>query len=430
MRNYFLLFFPILYSTLGSGQEFTSNILKGNDVPYERHENGLAAVDNKLVLIGGRGEKPVDIYDITQKTWNKGAQPPLEIHHMQAVTLDGLIYVIGGFTGSWPFETPLSHVLVYDISQDLWTIGSEIPGDRRRGSAAAVVYNKKIYLINGIINGHTSGWVNWLDEYDPYSNTWEKLPNSPVARDHFQAGVVGDQLYVGGGRQSGSKESGFAGMVKQTNVYNFKTKKWEILADIPTPRAGTAAVIFKNKYIVMGGESDNQEVSHNEIEAFDPSSNTWESLTPLITGRHGTQAVSFGNHIIIGSGSGNRGGGPELTSFEVHTIKGSDDINSRVSVLEKAELTTSKKEITFKGNDSREVVITNNATNKAVVISYLQLENIENFIVNLPHDFPLILAPGQRMSIDLRAKGVRNSTTTLLIKSLGKTEPLKIRISK
>src|SRR5690606_8055534 len=120
----------------------------------------------------------------------------------------------------------------------------------------------KIYLINGIINGHTSGWVNWLDEYDPYSNTWKKLPNSPVARDHFQAAVMGDRLYVAGGRRSGSAETGFSGTVKQTDVYDFNTRKWEVLADIPTPRAGTSAVNFKNKYIVIGGESDTQEVAH------------------------------------------------------------------------------------------------------------------------------------------------------------------------
>src|SRR5690606_13506186 len=115
--------------------EISSNILTGEGTPHERHENALATSGNKLILIGGRGEKPVDIYDLTEKKWSKGAQPPMEIHHMQAVSLGGLIYILGGFTGSWPFETPISHVLIYDATEDKWTIGSEIPEDRRRGAA-------------------------------------------------------------------------------------------------------------------------------------------------------------------------------------------------------------------------------------------------------------------------------------------------------
>ncbi len=318
-------------------------------------------------------------------------------------------------------------MLIYDVTEDKWTIGGEIPEDRRRGAAGAVVYNEKIYLINGIINGHTSGWVNWLDEYDPYSNTWKKLPNSPVARDHFQAAVKSDQLYVAGGRRSGSAETGFAGTVKQTNVYDFKTQKWEVLADIPTPRAGTAAVIFKNKYIVIGGESDKQEVAHNEVEALDPDSKSWETLTPLQTGRHGTQAVTFQNHIITGAGSGNRGGGPELTSFEILSSDGSHEID--YPILEKANFSIPTTEIAFKGNASRDVVITNTSPNKAGIISYLQLDNTKDFEVKLPNDLPLFLAPGRKMTIEIRAKGKGNSTATLFIKSLGNAEPLKIRLS-
>lgn len=66
---------------------------------------------------------------------------------MQAVSLDGLVYVLGGFTGSWPYETPLSHVLIYDITENSWTIGNEIPEDRRRGAAGVVVNDEKYILL-------------------------------------------------------------------------------------------------------------------------------------------------------------------------------------------------------------------------------------------------------------------------------------------
>jgi N-acetylneuraminic acid mutarotase len=246
MRRYIFLLF-ILVSTSTFSQELNWHSLEAEGEPLARHENALIAAGGKLILIGGRGEKPLDIYDPAAKTWSKGATPPFEIHHMQAVTLDGLIYILGAFTGSWPNETPLSHVLIYEVATDTWIIGPEIPENRRRGAAGVVVYKNKVYLVNGIINGHSSGWVNWLDEYDPYTGSWKTLASSPQARDHFQAAVIEDKLYVAGGRRSGSTESGFGGTVAATNVYDFKTNSWEVVKDIPTPRAGTAAtVLIKN----------------------------------------------------------------------------------------------------------------------------------------------------------------------------------------
>ncbi|UJH92612.1 galactose oxidase [Antarcticibacterium sp. 1MA-6-2] len=237
MRHFLFILILAFVSPTVHAQDLNWRNMEAANEPLARHENALVAVGEKIVLIGGRGEKPVDIYDIKEKKWSQGAQPPLEMHHMQAVSLDGLVYILGGFTGSWPYETPLTHILIYDLKEDTWTIGSEIPHGRRRGAAGAVAHNGKIYLINGIINGHTSGWVNWLDEYDPYTGQWKILADAPVARDHFQAVVINDKLFVAGGRRSGSGETGFSGTVKETNVYDFKSNTWNTMADIPTPRA-------------------------------------------------------------------------------------------------------------------------------------------------------------------------------------------------
>ncbi len=430
MRN--LLFFcSFLCVTLCFPQVGTWNQIEFNEEPQARHENGLVAVGDKIILIGGRGEKRIDIFDIAKQTWIKGAQPPLEIHHMQLVELDGLIYVLGGFTGSWPYETPLSHILIYDVTEDSWAIGPEIPEDRKRGAAGAVVKDKKIYLVNGIINGHTSGWVNWLDEFDPYSNTWKVLPNAPQARDHFQSAVIGDNLYVAGGRRSGSGETGFSGTIKDAERYNFKSGNWEKISNLPTERAGTAAAIFNNQFVVIGGESENQEAAHREVEIFNPETNSWTQLPSLQSGRHGTQAVNFGNTILIGAGSGNRGGGPELTSFEIFSAEGKENIQDlNLKPMEKAQLKVSEKEISLQDKSSHELLITNTSPDKAVFISYLQLDNSENYNLEYPHNAPFIIAPNE--SITVRVEQTKSESSSLpanlFIKSLGNSEPLKVQL--
>lgn len=51
------------------------------------------------------------------------------------------------------------------------------------------------------------------------------------------------------------------------------------------------------------------------------TANGWEKLSPLQQGRHGTGAVVVDGKIYIVAGSGNRGGGPELNSIEVLSLK-------------------------------------------------------------------------------------------------------------
>ncbi len=286
--------------------------------PTARHENAYVEAGGLFYLIGGRGSKPLDIYDPVAQSWSTGAAPPLEMHHFQAVSYQGDVYVIGGFTGPFPNETPLTNVYVYDPGADSWTTGPSIPVGRRRGSTGAVVYNDKIYMVSGLQNGHVDGWVPWLDEFNPSTGTWTNLSDAPRARDHFQVGIIGDKLYAAGGRRTGQNTL-FTPTISEVDVYDFITSTWSTLpgtANIPTERAGASTVVANGTVIVIGGETGSQTIAHNETEALDPATNTWITMDPLNTGRHATQAIIYNAKIYIAAGSGNRGGGPELTSQE------------------------------------------------------------------------------------------------------------------
>src|SRR5690606_24570098 len=108
--------------------------------------------------------------------------------------------------------------------------------------------------------------------------------------------------------------------VKEVDVYDFRKGTWETLPadhNLPTMRAGHTVVAFGGRVMVIGGESIAQEAAHRETEAYNPKAKRWETVMPLTQGRHGTQAVLLNGKVYIVSGSGNRGGGPELTSMEI-----------------------------------------------------------------------------------------------------------------
>lgn len=290
--------------------------------PVARHEAAFVEAGGEFVLLGGRGIRPVSIYDPVSATWRTGTPPPIELHHFQAFEYEDDVYIAGALTGGWPGETPVPNFYIYDPARDQWSVGPEIPADRRRGAAGVVLHQDKVYLVAGIADGHRGDHKNWFDVYDLKTQTWTRLPDAPRARDHFQVTVVQDKLYAVGGRLSKVGDDAFATTIEEVDVYDFQTGQWSTLAQaFPTPRAGSFNFAWGDAVVVLGGESGSQERAHAEMEALDVRSGTWRSLPPMIEGRHGTGVLIYDGAVYVASGSGNRGGGPELKTMEKYELE-------------------------------------------------------------------------------------------------------------
>ncbi|MFS4482781.1 Kelch repeat-containing protein [Hyunsoonleella sp. 2307UL5-6] len=302
-------------------EDYTWKTVTTSNSPSARHECGFVEVNGLFYLIGGRGIKPVDIYDVKTKTWSQGAKPPIEIHHFQAVNYKDDIYIIGAMTGKYPHETPLDNILIYKPKEDAWVWGDTIPESRRRGSAGIVVKNNTAYIVSGITDGHWSGHVPWVDKYNFNTGMWTVLSDAPRPRDHFQAALFNNKIYCASGRNSSAKtKETFNLTIPEVDVYDIKNNTWETLSEssnIPTQRAGASSVIKNGNLIVVGGESATQKTAHNAIEIMELKTGNWASGNKLVKGRHGSQAIIYMNSIYITAGSGNRGGKPELASLEI-----------------------------------------------------------------------------------------------------------------
>lgn len=293
--------------------------------PTARHETAMVSVAGKAYLLGGRGINPVEEFNPATNTWRSLGPTPLEIHHFQPVAFDNQIYVMTAMTGKYPKEAPLDTIQIYDPQLDKWRQGPGIPEHRRRGGAGTIVYGGKIYLVGGIIDGHTSGTVAWFDEFDPKTGVWRELPDAPRIRDHFPAVVAGGRLYCAGGRNTSyhtpdNFAAFFGAVIPEVDVYDFAKRKWTTLVEkLPVPTAAGGLVEDAGKIYYIGGESA-QKPAHGETQVLDIKSGKWELLAPLEQGRHGGGTVKINGRIYIAAGSGNRGGGPELASTEVFPL--------------------------------------------------------------------------------------------------------------
>ena len=334
-----LVVFPATALNQSPQVESSWHLSQSNHTP--RHEANVVMANKQVFLLGGRGKKAIEQYDTDNNVWLAvGDIPAIELHHFQAVTVDinraennpdareDRVFLVGAFTGAWPNEEGISYVLTFNPYTFELSQNDTIPEKRRRGAAASAVYNNKIYLVGGSTHGHMSGTTTWFDEFDPVTGSFTVLPDAPIARDHAQAAVVGSKLFVLSGRKT-ARATGddFNLTTKEVDMYDFISGEWETLpasANIPTPRAGANAVVIGKYIVLMGGESAAQKSAHSQVEAFNTRTYTWHTLPNLQRGRHSGGAVYINGRIIAVTGSGNRGGSPELDSVETIDITESD----------------------------------------------------------------------------------------------------------
>ncbi|WP_426357698.1 Kelch repeat-containing protein [Pseudocolwellia sp. HL-MZ19] len=283
-----------------------------------RHEAGFVKFDNKGYLIGGRGIKPVDVFDPNNLTWQALEKSPIELHHFQPSVWRNKIVVAGAMTGGYPDEKPVENIYYFYPKENKWQQGPAIPKARLRGSTVAVIKDNSLYLIGGITNGHLSGNVNWVDRYDFLTDKWTVLADAPHARDHAQGLMINDHIYIAGGRRTfGDNKQVFELVEAKVDVFDITTNKWQIAdSKLPVPRAGISLFAHDTGFIVVGGESADPTKAHEEVHLFDIQTQTWKTKQPLTQGRHGSGVIELNGYLWIASGSGMQGGSPELKSVE------------------------------------------------------------------------------------------------------------------
>ena len=386
--------------------------------PEGRHEASYVQVGDKFYLLGGREHGGrVNIYDPASKTWSLGANPPFGIHHFQAIDYHGLLYVVGAFKGGFPNETPVPNILVYDPALDTWKTGPEIPANRRRGAAGLVVYQDKLYLVSGIINGHVDGWVTWLDEYDPVTNTWKELPDAPRARDHFHAAVLDGQLVAVAGRRTG--EIGVLGATEgKVDVYNFSTQKWTTLSnDLPTKRAGNTVAVLNQEVIVIGGEINSGPAS-KKTEALSLDSGEWRTLADMQQGRHGTQAIVNNSGIYMASGSPVGGGGSSQTQEVFFFNEPQPPV---LPSLVRGSMQT-PEELVFTPNQTQILNIFHNNGTQGIFVEGVDITGSDTYSLVGEPNFPLFLRPGATLALQVK-RGTAAGTATLNIQHSGQNGP-------
>lgn len=313
---FFLSFFPLASVLLGISTAYSQGFWRTMPpTPTTRTEAVAATVNGVVYIIGGFTPQGiavrVDRLNLGTEVWNEAAPLPQPLHHTSASVVNGKIYVIGGFNSG--FWTATAKTYEYDPAKNQWQEKQPMP--TARGAMAAGVIDGKIYLVGGA-HRKLFRLVNTAanEVYDPLADQWQKLKPIPTARDHLAVSTFNETLYAIGGRINVNYNHN----LDVNEAYDPATNSWTPRKPMPTPRSGIASQVLQGKIFILGGESGKGTFKENE--AYNPVEDAWEIMKPMLGGHHGLGSTVIEDKIHVLTGGPNPGGGGS-NIHEVYSLK-------------------------------------------------------------------------------------------------------------
>jgi DNA-binding CsgD family transcriptional regulator len=170
-----------------------------------------------------------------------------------------------------------------------------------RTSFALASYNDdgKVYLyaIGGELGGHVSGDVV---RYDLAGRIWTAWGSKPTPVSDVQAAMVGNKIYVPGGRLATGQATDIF------EAYDPQNNSWATLKPLPKPRSGYALAAFEGKLYLFGGWDGTAQRA--EVWQYNPDQNEWAERSPMPTARAFAGAAVLDGQIFVAGGESQ--GGP------------------------------------------------------------------------------------------------------------------------
>jgi hypothetical protein len=274
-------------------------------LPFANSEMAVAETNGVIYVLGGypssrEVQTTVQAYTIASDTWDIVASLPLPLHHPVALGFEGKVYSLGG-QSTMSSDGDTGRSFVYDPGQDEWTELATMP--TARGAGAGAIVGDVIY-----VGGGRPPAGNAFEAYDVSEDEWTELPPLPTQaneRNHLAAAAVGTKVYFAGGRYDGG---GFSDpMTDRLDVFDTVAKTWSPGASMLRERGGVNGVLAFGCFHVWGGEGANTGEVNDvfpDHDVYDPRSDSWTPLAPLPTPVHGVTGAAFVDGLIYMPGGG------------------------------------------------------------------------------------------------------------------------------
>uniref|UniRef100_A0A8C1ZV73 Kelch-like protein 4 n=1 Tax=Cyprinus carpio TaxID=7962 RepID=A0A8C1ZV73_CYPCA len=227
-----------------------------------RLQFGVSVIDNKLYVVGGRDglktSNMVECYNPITKVWS--TMPPMSTHRhgLGIALLEGPMYAVGGHDG-WSY---LNTVERWDPQARQWNYVASM--STPRSTVGVTALNGKLFAVGGrdgssclrsmeCFDPHTNKWIgghdapasshcsrlsDFVERYDPKTDTWTTVSSLSVPRDAVGVCLLGDRLYAVGGYDGQT-------YLNSVESYDAQNNEWTEEVPLNIGRAGACVVVVK-----------------------------------------------------------------------------------------------------------------------------------------------------------------------------------------
>ncbi|MEM6731432.1 MAG: kelch repeat-containing protein, partial [Myxococcota bacterium] len=295
---------PVITVTTGWMQRARFPVEGATGTSVVLHEGRI--YQHASVLNGSAIDVNFAVYEPEQGIWRLLTSPVIDGFldaESRLLSLNGTLY----FWSATLFGT--STIQRYDEDGDVWFHVSE-PGDQF--DAALVPFENRLCRVGGrSFNFFSTPTLDSVECYDPVSDSYEDLPNLPVAQALHAAVVVDDDLYLLGGTLGAGASDAVSTMYR----YRSETGTWDSLAPLPEASMRGSVVAVGRSIYYLGGVGVDEEVSKRAF-VYSIDEDVWSSDIDLPFPRAGHGALLFGDKIFVSGGGDDSGGANAVFAHE------------------------------------------------------------------------------------------------------------------
>jgi N-acetylneuraminic acid mutarotase len=286
---------------------------------YSRRNHG--ADTGKLMIFGGMDQNSNTVSSTNSVypgilEWSS-LQQLMSLSRSAAAVWGGRLYVGGGL-----FQDGSMNGLIYsfDLVEKEWSPYMALQPSARHSFTLSAVEGE-LYAIGGAEFDITRPWAYALNIR---TQEWRQLADMPYPVQDHAALVMGDDIYIMGGRQVQGSSVTYLDIVQ---IYHTHDDTWTMGPRLWEARAGLKAAENEGAVFVFGGQRSNQgtpeEAYSPKIQVLYPGSSDWINLTDMPTPKAYFSATSVGGKLYAFGGTNKVGANGdvlgEITCYDVWT---------------------------------------------------------------------------------------------------------------
>jgi N-acetylneuraminic acid mutarotase len=290
----------------------------------------------------------------SENTWETKTSMPNNAYGDEAVSINGKIYIMNGFssnnneydplTDNWTSKTPMPNLTsftmvsyqnkiycidaltteIYDPLKDSWETKTAMPISI---TGKANIVNGEIYVISGYNYPSANQLMGINEVYNIANNSWTTKKSIPYPVSAYASTVCDGKIYIIGGQDPALGDKSMN--VDFTQIYDPSIDAWSMGASMPThvldPTAGaTKGVMAPKRIYLFGGFSSDtnfQSIDYhttNLTQVYDPENNSWTYGAQMLSPRTDVAVVNVNDKLYVLGGSNVGLGAPYVLNNEVY----------------------------------------------------------------------------------------------------------------